>query len=135
MLLRPRVWPGRTQGFGLPELAISWCLAVPHPAPTHSRGGFALVLAVSKLLFRPRVWPGRTQVFGLPELAISWCLAVSHPAPTDAFSRLKFHSRGGFALVLLWWPAKCFGMSPSAHKHKINESIKQLFRPCADATL
>ena len=93
MLFRPRVRPGRTQGFGLPELAISWCLAVSHPALTdafyrfqfHSRGGFALVLAVSKMPFRPRVWSGRTQGFGLPELAISPCLAVSHPAPTDAF--------------------------------------------------
>ena len=64
-----------------PSLQLAGCLAVSHPAPTHSPVGFALVLAVSKLLFRPRVWPGRTQVFGLPELAISWCLAVSHPAP------------------------------------------------------
>ena len=33
LLFRPRVWPGRTQVFGLPELAISWCQAVSHPAP------------------------------------------------------------------------------------------------------
>ena len=69
-----------THAIGLPELAISWCLAVSHPAPVPVTRWFCFGLAVSQMLFRPRVWPGRTQVFGLPGLAISWCLTVMHPA-------------------------------------------------------
>ena len=103
---------------GLPELAISWCLAVSHPAPVPFTRWFCFGLAVSQMLFRPRVWPGRTQVFGL-QLPFR---IRRRRMPS------RRHSCGGLALVLAVskmlfrprvWPGRMqvFGLPELAVSH------------------